>query len=117
MSHANHQPWWYSGTDESPGATGSAQEAGSTGLDWWGMLGSAGRLVEWARGAVLDAHGDHADPREHLDCLICRTVVLIGDQIGMDASGARVTPMPTTTEPAEPITWIPRREDGRSHRH
>ena len=109
-------PWWYSGDDvQSGGGEGDdgAAQRGSTdggsraGLDWMGMLSGAARMVDWAASAVVEPHGEHRDPAEHPDCMICRTLVLLQDRTGMT--------MPTSTSPvpadppaeAEPIRWIP----------
>jgi hypothetical protein len=34
-------------------------------------------------------HAEHADPAEHPDCMVCRTVTLVGDPIGLMTTGQR----------------------------
>ncbi len=106
------EPWWYSGppnggTELPPASDGGEQEPGA--IDWMGMLAGAARMVDWARGAILDPHSDHADPREHPDCMICRTLVVVGDQVGMNRSGDAPPSAPGSAEAPEPdpIRWIP----------
>ncbi len=109
-------PWWYSGEGDAhrgapddDGATPhQAPDAGSRGgMDWMGMLSGAARMVDWAASAVVEPHGDHRDPAQHPDCMICRTLVLLQDRTGMTAptSGSPVPADPRAE--AQPIRWIP----------
>lgn len=106
------EPWWYSGppsggAEPPPASDREDHEPGA--IDWMGMLAGAARMVDWARGAVLDPHSDHADPREHPDCMICRTLVVVGDQVGMTpgGDGPSSAPDPTEAPQPDPIRWIP----------
>jgi hypothetical protein len=135
MTDQPRTPWWYSG-DESPGESGEpgdpgetressdpgetressdpgeAAEAGASGasgagLDWMSLLSGATRMVDWAAAAVVEPHGEHGDPADHPDCLVCRTLALVQDRTGM--TGPRPDqPVPADQPiPAEPIRWIP----------
>jgi hypothetical protein len=113
-----NEPWWYSGSPDDGGSTGSRDEANaeagdaSEGVDWMAMLSGAARMVDWARGAVLDPHGEHRDPAEHPDCMICRTIVVVGDQTGMSArrDGSPMGGERDEPDEAPPIRWIPLRD-------
>lgn len=108
-------PWWYSG-DEDPrpqgredGEDSSSSEGAPLGggLDWMGMLSGAARMVDWAASAVVEPHGEHRDPAQHPDCMICRTLALLQDRTGMTAPTS-ASPVPADPgAPAEPIRWIP----------
>lgn len=109
------EPWWYSGpangdTEPPPSVGQGGQEPGS--IDWMSMLAGAARMVDWARGAVLDPHAEHVDPAGHPDCMICRTLVVVGDQVGMSArgNGTPSAPAPEETPDPDPIRWIPLRD-------
>ncbi len=105
------EPWWYSGpphgAEPPPAESQGSQEPGA--IDWIGMLAGAARMVDWARGAVLDPHSEHADPTEHADCMICRTLVVVGDQVGMTpgADGPPSAPPSAEAPEPDPIRWIP----------
>lgn len=116
MNGPVERPWWYSGDEpEDSGPAGdaggaredTADEAAGGTLDWQGLLTGAARMVDWAASAVVEPHGEHRDPAEHPDCLVCRTLVLVQDRTGLTAP----TPQsPVATEPpapAEPVRWIP----------
>ncbi len=109
-------PWWYSG-DEVPRDGGGDDQGAAPressdggprgGLDWMGMLSGAARMVDWAASAVVEPHGEHRDPAEHPDCMICRTLVLLQDRTGMTAPTSS-SPVPADLpREAEPIRWIP----------
>ena len=127
-------PWWYSGpvddgaggagersvgpqgspTDNSSGSKGESpgsddEPLGS--IDWMGMIAGASRMVDWARGAVLDPHGGHDVPADHPDCLICRTLTVVGEQSGMFAgSSSEAGDDPSAfrgeSTPVPAIEWI-----------
>lgn len=135
-------PWWYSGPPGDPAADGPAPEpdpephAGpgpgpgseqgsgprsepeSEMIDWTGLLTGAARMVDWARGAVLDPHAEHRDPADHPDCVICRTFVIVGEQSGMSprgegastAAAGNAGPDAAEADEPEPIRWIPLRQ-------
>lgn len=119
-SASSGEPWWYSGpnggSDPDPdgAADGDAADDASGAVDWMGMLAGAARMVDWARGAVLDPHAEHVDPAEHPDCMICRTIVVVGDQVGMPSrrEAPPTSGVPESPQDAEPIRWIALR-DGR----
>ena len=136
------KPWWYSGGDDEPvvehegvaGAgsadSGAADDAAETesepvpsGRDWMALLAGAQRVVDWATARVIAPHSDHLDPREHPDCVVCRTLVVVGD---LGARVADATPDLVDDPPDAPpgsredeesvprdpttIAWIPIRE-------
>lgn len=100
-------PWWYSGGGASDGpADAPSRDDGEPtgrprfdipGLDIAGLASGAQQLVELARQALLAPHAGHADPREHPECMVCRTMTALGE--------ARTTP--GRTAPAPVIEWIP----------
>ena len=99
-------PWWFSG-DSSAGEPPAGDAAGSPGPADSGMsLGSlitgAQQLFDWASELVLAPHADHADPREHPDCLVCKGTALV--------QGVRS--QPTTARVAREISWIPVERQG-----
>jgi hypothetical protein len=79
--------------------------------------------VDWAAERVIAPHSDHLDPREHPECVVCRTLVVVGD-LGARVSDATpdLTDDPTGVAPdkgdgeaaqmADPmsIAWIPIRD-------
>ena len=113
-------PWWYSGDEgQEPGATSHA-EGGTTDapradeptadepapglpVDWTVLAAGAQRLVEWATERVMAPHADHDDPADHPQCVVCRTLVVIGDR-----TASSPTPAPAR-EPSTSsgIVWIP----------
>lgn len=123
------EPWWYSGPPEQARSEGRAGDGGarddgarddgaaadgSGAVDWMAMLAGAARMVDWARGAVLDPHAEHVDPADHPDCMICRTIVVVGDQVGMPARGRGESSgrVPEGPHDVEPMRWLTLR-DGR----
>jgi hypothetical protein len=139
MSSDRRAPWWFSGDDEqepesvarpdptpqptSEPALDSADEADGTSssMDWTALVAGAARMVDWATERVMAPHAEHTDPAEHPDCMVCRTVTLIGDPVGLmtggqrpspdgtDAAGDVDAPLPDAVETtaAQPIRWIP----------
>ena len=104
-------PWWYSGDGASDGpADDRARDGregtgrprfdipgmGIPGLDIAGLASGAQQLVDLARQAILAPHAGHADPREHPECMVCRTMTAFGE--------ARMTT--GRTAPAPVIEWI-----------
>jgi len=104
-------PWWFSG-DSSAGepVSGEAASGGSStapgssdsGMTLGSLIAGAQQLFDWASELVLAPHADHADPREHPDCLVCKGTALV--------QGVR-------SEPAAPrasraIEWIPVERQG-----
>ncbi len=103
------RPWWYSGDDESdveaadfasapapepePGpepvkdnpSTGSPtseneQAPGeASGIEWTALLAGAQRMMDWATERVMAPHAEHDVPADHPQCVVCRTMVLIGE--------------------------------------
>lgn len=148
MSNDRRAPWWYSGEDEqepesvavpatepeparasASAAPDTADETGtddaadgaSSSMDWTALVAGAARMVDWATERVMAPHAEHDDPAEHPDCMVCRTVTLIGDPVGLMTSGPRRStddedasqdgdaPLaaPAETSGAQPIRWIP----------
>jgi hypothetical protein len=116
-------PWWYSGdgdeyeasvepfaraaaadvastqpagADRSADGAGEEDESnGGGGRDWTALVAGAQRMVDWATERVMAPHAEHADPREHPDCVLCRTMTVLGD-VGLrspapDPAGDRPT--------------------------
>ena len=145
MSPGPRAPWWYSGDDDEqapepvePAAEqstadgGQADEGtadeGAPSMDWMALVAGAARMVDWATERVMAPHAEHVDPADHPDCMVCRTVTLVGDPIGLMTTGQRPAqdPGPATADEdpfapgldaprpdeivrpgAEPIRWIP----------
>lgn len=127
------RPWWYSG-DDSDGAEGTGAEPepvdglveetvegpdhgtddtdgeAAPGMDWTLLVAGAQRMVDWATERVMAPHAEHGDPAEHPQCVVCRTLVLVGDSSGMAPTDPDEGVEETGGEP-EPIAWIPIRED------
>lgn len=121
-------PWWYSGDENAPGAAGpsdtgasdtgptdtgptdTGQEAPGASMDWSALVAGAARMVDWATTTVMAPHAEHADPAVHPQCVVCRTILLVGDPVGLvptqgDDPGAGDG---RGEEPAPPaIRWIP----------
>jgi hypothetical protein len=130
-------PWWYSGDNvenasgESAGSEPDADqgpEEGQEGAadagarDWAGLVSGAQRVVDWATERLLAPHAEHVDPRDHPDCVLCRTMSVLGDvglrpasggdtAAGDDSSGATGEQEPSD-DPIGPVQrpvihWIP----------
>lgn len=136
MSGAGRAPWWFSGDDEQPEpdpvperaeeAAPDTEEAASPSMDWTVLVAGAAKMVDWATEKVMAPHAEHTDPAEHPDCMVCRTVTLIGDPVGLMGGGVRLaeqtdpqSPDVEGSEPAavpasgaQPIRWIPIVESG-----
>ena len=123
-------PWWYSGgedagaenagiddagldearSEEAPDADAGSQHEQDTPLDWTALALGAQRLVDWAAERLLTPHAEHADPREHPTCVVCRTQLLLGeagspaDPATTDEAAATV-PSGSAAEPT--VEWIP----------
>ena len=100
-------PWWFSGdssagspeTNERPTSTNGSSGSSSapeSGMTLGSLIAGAQQLFDWASELVLAPHADHADPREHPDCLICKGTALV--------QGVRSEPAPA--RPAREVTWI-----------
>lgn len=113
---SDRTPWWYSG-DENPGdGPGDGPEGESdsgSSVDWGALLSGAARMVDWATSSVMAPHAEHGDPADHPQCVVCRTILLVGDPTGLlarppsgDADGG---PLVDHDEPAPAaeIRWIP----------
>jgi hypothetical protein len=100
-------PWWYSGDGDeyedsaervsraatadvastqpegddrsSAGAREEGESNGGGARDWTALVVGAQRMVDWATERVMAPHAEHADPREHPDCVLCRTMTVLGD--------------------------------------
>ena len=125
------RPWWYSGGPEGDGAETAGSEAeridepgaghddenstnadgeSAAGMDWTLLVAGAQRMVDWATERVMAPHAEHGDPAEHPQCVVCRTIVLVGDAGGMGVPGPDDDVAESNGGPA-PIVWIPIRED------
>ena len=111
-------PWWYSGdesTDQAgPSSSQSSESAAdsspeSSGTDWMSLLGGAQRLVDWAAERVMAPHAGHANPAEHPDCLVCKSMLLVGERF-LGPFGGERREMPPRHRPPE-IVWIPVRDE------
>ena len=95
-------------------------------MDWTALVAGAARMVDWATERVMAPHAEHADPAEHPECMVCRTVTLIGDPVGLmgggqwspadrEPAGSSVDEAAAEPDPgsrAQPIRWIPIVETG-----
>ena len=137
------RPWWYSGDEDagspsephgpsssrgadaepsSPEADGGSGPTDSpvAGLDWTALVAGAQRMVDWATDRVMAPHAEHGDPAEHPQCLVCRTLVVVGEAgyLGDPVDAADPRPGSDPEEgtddgrrPSAPeISWIPIRE-------
>lgn len=110
---SDRTPWWYSGDDgpePEPGPEPKPESEG-TAMDWGALLSGAARMVDWATSTVMAPHAEHGDPAEHPQCVVCRTITLVGDPSGLlptpaadDDSESLVEDEPA---PAPRISWIP----------
>ncbi len=57
-------------------------------MDWTALVAGAARMVDWATERVMAPHAEHVDPAEHPECMVCRTVALIGDPVGLMSGGS-----------------------------
>jgi hypothetical protein len=135
-------PWWYSGDDElgdrgesvpPPGPADSVESTSGTAddtdpdasapVDWMGLLSGAARMVDWATTAVMAPHAEHADPADHPQCLVCRTILLVGDPSDLLRPKAEPDDAPVDAdepvivdarvrEGALAVTWIPFADEG-----
>lgn len=93
-------PWWYSGSaDAVDDDSAAASEEAPSGLDWGALIGGAQRMIDWATERVMAPHADHVDPADHPDCVVCRTILLVGER-------RDDRPKPERHD-APTITWIP----------
>ncbi len=128
-------PWWYSGDDQEPADPSVAsdddtapEDSGGSARDWMTLVAGAQRVVDWATERVMAPHAEHDDPRDHPDCVVCRTMTMLGD-VGLRTSPASDVNTDTDTRvgpeaavdgplagPAGPhplvIEWIPIRGEG-----
>jgi hypothetical protein len=108
-------PWWYSGDDQRPdesradeSAASEPDEAPSGGTDWSALIVGAQRMVDWATEQVMAPHAEHEDPREYPTCVVCRTMVLLGEVPGSVAGGSTgEVDDPMTNGSPIAIQWIP----------
>jgi hypothetical protein len=136
VSPDRRAPWWYSGDDDLPVAGQVADTAGvpeptadpepsagegPTAMDWTALVAGAARMVDWATERVIAPHAEHENPAEHPDCMVCRTVALIGDPAGLmtqrppaddgpaapDEGDDAPGPWRAERQCAQPIRWIP----------
>ncbi len=124
IGDGENRPWWYSGEDgeiaepsaepvDEPGADADAEGDGpetgqdsGAGMDWTLLVAGAQRMVDWATEKVMAPHAEHEDPAEHPQCVVCRTLVLVGDSGDLTATFAQGSDEEGARE-AAPIAWIP----------
>jgi hypothetical protein len=99
-------PWWFSG-DPTAGQGAMSDESGAersaeSGMSLGSLIAGAQQLFDWASELVLAPHADHADPREHPECLICKGTSLV--------QGVRAEPAPMRRQ--REISWIPVERQG-----
>ena len=125
------RPWWYSGDPDDGVADGedpvgdeahAGTDAGADhdddegaqgavpGVDWTMLVAGAQRLVDWATERVMAPHVEHGDPADHPQCVVCRTLVAVGDPSAMRASMPEESDWQGAAEPPA-IVWIPIRDD------
>jgi len=121
--NGDRRPWWYSGGAEAEPAPDSAPEAGTdpdpdaddgapdSGMDWSMLVAGAQRMVDWATERVMAPHAEHDDPAQYPQCVVCRTLLLVGDSGGLPDVEDGLDRDEAPDGPA-PIVWIPIREDG-----
>ncbi|MGI9135738.1 MAG: hypothetical protein ACR2JS_01605 [Candidatus Nanopelagicales bacterium] len=99
-------PWWFSGDssagDAGEGTSSTTPGRSDSGMSLGSLLAGAQQLFDWASELVLAPHADHADPREHPDCLVCKGTALV--------QGVRSEP--SAPRPAREIAWIPLERQG-----
>lgn len=111
------RPWWYSGEEPPPDeqagepAPGEGPEhearddaAAGDAVDWAQLLAGAFRMVDWATSTVMAPHAEHADPREHPQCVVCRGILMVGATRGPEPSAGDDGQV---VAPSAAITWIP----------
>ena len=100
-------PWWYSGGDDGEPDEAAPDEASeSATTDWMGLLAGAVRMVDWATSTVMAPHSEHEDPAEHPECLVCRTITLVGDPVGLTTTVARAGAT-AAAAPLPEVRWLP----------
>jgi hypothetical protein len=127
------KPWWYSGEDDvvpvdaertatrrpadDPSPPQPEGDRADSGMDWSMLMMGAAKMVDWATERVMAPHAEHEDPAAHPQCVVCRTIVLVGDPEGLgmpagrastrgDAGGDDVEFDVAHEEPVA-IRWIP----------
>ncbi|MGA0210240.1 MAG: hypothetical protein ACO3LZ_10020 [Candidatus Nanopelagicales bacterium] len=102
MDEVERPPWWMSDDQdaEQPRETAASWSSllGSLGsLSSLGSLGSLGTVASelWAASGAAD-HGQHTDPAENPECIVCRAMVAFA------ASSPEVRELPG-------IRWLPTR--------
>ncbi len=71
-------------------------------MDWAALVTGAQRLVDWAAERVMAPHAEHKHPREHPQCIVCRTILLLGEP----GAAGESTESEAAPEPQQ-IVWIP----------
>ena len=88
--------------DEDVAPDGTEAPASSA-VDWLGMLSGAPRGMDWATERVMAPHAEHVDPNDHPQCVICRTMVVIGDRLTFDEGPEEAAADDSTTPAAPPM--------------
>lgn len=80
MSELQRPPWWFSDEGSDPSTDGSRE------TNWLSMLGSLGTMFgelaseiagDWWAASGAASHSEHADPKDHPDCVICKAMTTV----------------------------------------
>lgn len=118
---SDRTPWWFSGDEQvdehrSDGAE-TQDTTVSSAMDWMALVSGVKRVVDWATESVMAPHAEHEDPSAYPQCVVCRSLVVLGD-VGL-LSEAETTPPPADqpapgSEAVSAIEWIPVRDGAAS---
>lgn len=103
-------PWWFSGDEpDEPDEPKASTGPSVPGLDWTALASGAQRLVDWATERVMAPHAEHDDPRAHPQCVVCRTMLLIGERATPPAEEEQTRPdaADDAADDSAEIVWIP----------
>lgn len=101
MSDVQRPPWWFSDEGSDP-PSDRPREA-----NWLSLLGSLGSMVgelasevagDWWAASGAGAHAEHADPKDHPNCMICKTMTTVS-----------VTLAERDVKELPPVRWLPLR--------
>lgn len=96
-------PWWFSGDE--PEDSEEQKPSPGPSVDWTALATGAQRLVDWATERVMAPHAEHDDPHAHPQCVVCRTLLLIGERPPPPSPDA-ASPA-AASDSAPDIAWIP----------
>ena len=81
------------------------------------IMGGLQQLLTWAAQTVVGPHGEHVDPSEHPECLVCRSLgamrALGLDTVMNEAATGSVTEwdLDTAADVTEHVTFVGNDED------